>query len=102
MAVRTLFNIVSEDMRTTTGANLRHLADILIDLGLVGYEGKVTEADMGRFNHLHEYVMTPESEQYRFSVLHDLLSLRTQYLYFEDDNITISDMNSMIDHVCSS
>ena len=80
MAVRSLFNIAREDLRTTTGAYLRYLADILIDLGLMSYEGRVTETDLGRFIHIHEYVMIPPDEQYRFSVLHDLLSLRAQYL----------------------
>ena len=101
-AVRLLFNTVRDDKRTVTGANLSFITNIVTDLGLVKYEENVTMTDTRQFSRLHEYVMIPESEQHRLPVLHDLLSIRTQYAYFEDDQFTIDDLNNMIEHICSS
>ena len=99
-AVRNLFSIASEDMRTTTGYNVEILSRQCLDLGLMSPEKRVTSVDSRTFGMNHHFVVTPSEEEYRVGVLNDLLSIRTQYAYLEDDQFEIEEINKMIEEVC--
>ena len=89
-------------MRTTTGCNIRIIRNTSIELGLLVPEGNITEIDTYQFNNRHHFSDIPPGEEYRISILHDLLSIRAQYAYFEDDNFTREDIDEMIYSICTS
>ena len=100
-AVRNLFSLASEDMRTTTGYNIEILSRQCLDLGLMSPEKRVTSVDSRTFGKIHQFAVTPQEEDYRVGVLSDLLSLRTQYAYMVDDQFEIEEIDKMIEEVCT-
>ena len=101
-AVRNLFRIACNDIRTTTGASIRKLEDTGIYLGMITHESNFDDIDAESFKKQHKFAPIPPEESYRLGVLYDLLSIRTQHSYFEDDQFTIDDLNILINDVCTT
>ena len=101
LPVRNLFSIVSEDVRSTTGMNMRLLRNTCIDLGLMRPSDSLSSVNSRHFSQQHRFAVTPESERYRLGILDELLSIRSQYQYFEDDFLTIEDITIMINNICT-
>ena len=53
------------------------------------------------YNKYHSFAITPQDEGYRFEVLDELLSLRNQLTYFEDDTFSVEDIDVMIGNICT-
>ena len=69
---------------------------------IISYESNILDIDIKRFKREHRQVGIPDEESYRNGVLSDLLSLRSQYSYFEESEFDISEINIMINDVCVS
>ena len=102
MAVVLLFILTKNDLRTTTGIDCRLIENVVIKLSILHPEGNVLEINISDFNQNHRFAETSPEETYRFQVLDDLLSLRSQFAYFEDDMFSTNDVNSMVDYICTS
>ena len=100
LTVRLLYQIAARDLRTTTGSSLRYIRNVGIDLGLLNYESDILGIDVKRFKSMHRHVNIPDEENYRVGVLTDLLDLRTQFSYFEDDQFAREEIEAMIRDVC--
>ena len=101
-AVRNLFAVASRSLKTVTGRSVRMLGKAGIHLGLISHEDDPLDMNIGMFRRIHRQVEVPDSERYRLNVLGDLLCLRTQFKYFEDNQFDIDEINAMIDHICVS
>ena len=62
----------------------------------------IDDIDAKVFKQRHKFAPIPPDEGQRLGILHDLHSIRTQYLYFEDDQFTTDDLNIMINDICIS
>ena len=102
MAVRNLFNSVKDDLRTTTGNNCRLLKNICVDLEILNQDQCISEVDIKEFYRKYKFAMIPDGEDYKISVLHDLLSLRHQFSFFEEEQLTQDDITCMINDICSA
>ena len=102
LPVRNLFSVVRNDVRSTTGLNMRLLHNTCVDMGLMRPEDSLTVITNRQFIQQHRFAVTPVSEQYRMSVLDELLGIRAQYQYFEDDFFTIDEITNMINDLCTS
>ena len=100
-AVVTLFNTVKNDMRTNTGLDCNTLRNEGVRLGVLHPEGSCTEINTQYFNQYHLFAETPHEELYRFEVLDELLSLRSQFTYFEDDAFSTDKIDVMINDICT-
>ena len=89
-------------MRTTTGRNLDKLWKTGIDLDLINHSDSATDINLKIFNKKHQFAVTPYGEEYRLGILNDLLSLRTGYAFFEEDQFKIDEVNDMIAEICTS
>ena len=81
---------------------MRLLGTTGVRLGLISNDDDPLDMNIGVFRRVHRQVEVPDSEQYRLSVLGDLLSLRTQFKYFEDNQFDIDEINVMIENICVS
>ena len=101
-SVRNLFSIVKEDMRTITGRNLNKLWITGIEMELIGQSDNVTDIDTNAFKRNHQFSVTPSNEEYRLGILNDLISMRTGYAFFEENQFEIDNINDMIAEVCTT
>ena len=62
----------------------------------------MTDINTHVFRQTHRFAPIPKEEEHRIHILHDLLNLKHQYSYFEDDQFTIDDINQMIEDTCTS
>ena len=100
--VSNLYRLVRDDVRSTTGANSRVLVNLGVELGLIPQEGLVDDIDKKQFRTKHSFAAVPEEEMYRIGVLNELLSIRTQFLYFEEEQFSVGDLNVMINDICTA
>ena len=56
--------------------------------------------NIGVFKRVNRQISVPDSELHRLSALEDLLSLRSQFKYFEDNQFNIDEINVMIENIC--
>ena len=98
--VMSLFRITANDLRTTTGSSMRRIRNEGVEVKLLTYDSDPLSLDIGMFRRIHRQCNVPESELYRIGVLSDLLGLRTQYSYFEEDQFSIDDIEEMIKNIC--
>ena len=101
LPVRNLFSLVRDDVRLTTGLNIRMLRNTCVDLGLMRPDDSITVINNRQFSQQYRFAVTPESERYRLGILDELLSIRSQYQYFEDDFLTVEDITIMINDICT-
>ena len=101
-AVRNLFILASNDICTITGASRRKLENTVFFLGMISHESNFDDIDAEAFKRQHKYATIPHEEFYRISVIYDLLRIRTQHSYFEDDQFTIDELNILINDICTS
>ena len=85
VSVRNLFAITEDNLKTTMGRSIRMLRNIGVELGLMTYMDDPLDMNISQFRRSHRQVAVPKSEVYRLSVLDDLLCLRSDYKYFEED-----------------
>ena len=97
-----LFKIAYRDNRTTTDANSRILENIGVDLGLIYPEDSISDINLNLFKNFHRFAEVPNEENYRLNVLNDLLSIKTQFSYFEEEQFSIDDINVMIKDICTT
>ena len=102
VAVRNLYAVVKDNLRTVTGRSVRTIKNIGVELGLLSPNGDPIEMRVSDFKKSHRQVAVPEGEVHRISVLDDLLSIRSKWKYMEDDQFTIDDITCMIRDVCVS
>ena len=100
--VGNLFRIVRDDVRTTTGANCRILENIGVEMGLIPQEGSFSEIELRQFKKMHRFAEVPSDEVYRIGLLNELLSIKTHFSYFEEEEFSVDDVNSMIIDICTS
>ena len=101
MAVVSLFNTVKNDLRTNTGRDCKILKNEGVRLGIIHPEGNCTDINTNYFIQQHTFAECPFEEHYRFDVLNELLSLRSQFTFFEDDSFTTEEINVMINDICT-
>ena len=101
-AVRNLFSKVKSDLRTCTGLSLRYVRNVGIEAGLLNYENDPLSLDIRAFRGVHRQVPVPTEERYRLSVLSELLSLKTQFSYFEENEFENNEIDAMIEDICVS
>ena len=100
--VMSLFRTAANDLRTVTGSSLRKIRNECVELGLLNDDSNTLSLDIGQFRKSHRQCQVPENESFRISVLSDLLGLRTEYAYFEDDQFVLDDIENMIEYICVS
>ena len=90
--LRHAFKVFSKDCRSTTGANVRN---ILLESGAVLFE-QLSMSDIRRI----EFHRTPTEEQWRISVINDLINIRDGM----DDDIgwTKDDINETLEYLCTT
>ena len=90
--LRHAFKVFSKDCRSTTGANVRN---ILLESGALLFE-QLSMSDIKRI----EFHPTPAEEQWRISVINDLIDIRDGM----DDDIgwTKDDINETLEYLCTT
>ena len=90
--LRHAFKVFSKDCRSTTGANLRN---ILLESGALLFE-QLSMSDIKRI----EFHPTPAEEQWRISVINDLIDIRDGM----DDDIgwTKDDIDETLEYLCTT
>ena len=99
-AVRILFSKIRDDLRTSTGKSLRHIRNVGVEAGLLNYEDDPLSLDTRVFRRVHRQVPVPPEEMYQLGVLIDLLSLKTQFGYIEENEFEVAEMEEIIVNVC--
>ena len=90
--LRHAFKVFSKDCRSTTGSNVRN---ILLESGAVLFE-QLSMSDIRRI----EFHPTPTEEQWRISVINDLIDIRDG---MEDDiGWTKDDINETLEYLCTT
>ncbi len=97
--VRSLFKLVSNDTRTVTGSNIRH---ILITTGTQIIPGLTSKIALKSYR----VYTVPMHQQWRIGMLHSLMELRESRwsITFDDEQHSIdkSQISLMIEDVCTS
>ena len=94
-----LFRIARDDIRTTTGANCRVLESLGVELRLIPQEGSFSDIDQRQFKNMHMFAEVPSDEVHRIGILNELLSIRTHFSYFEEEQFSEMDVSTMMNDI---
>ena len=78
------------------------LEKIGVELGLIPQEGCYSDIDQRQFKAIHRFAEVPSEESHRIGLLNDLLSIKTQFSYFEEEQFSADDISAMVNNICTS